>query len=135
MGETTIVVSLDFSAVLGVSGALLYMVAYRRLAMPLLVLVPRVKALVIGVAYAVIVSGADAEISGWLAAASTLLMFSMRSMLALRLAALGATISFIIYAALIDLMPVLSLHLLLVPCNAVRSGELITERRRSAPRF
>jgi len=101
--------------------------------MPPLVLVPLVTVLVIGVAYAVIASGADPEILGWLAAALTLLTFSMRSMLALRLAALGANIGFITYAASMELMPVLALHLLLVPCNTVRLGELIAEKRRSDP--
>jgi hypothetical protein len=99
--------------------------------MPLFVLATMMTATVIGVAYAVIASGMDAEILGWLAAALTLLTFSMRSMLALRLTALGANVGFITYAALMELMPVLALHLLLVPCNAVRLGELMAEQRQS----
>lgn len=99
--------------------------------MPLFVLATMLTATVIGVAYAVIASGMDAEILGWLAAALTLLTFSMRSMLALRLTALGANVGFITYAALMELMPVLALHLLLVPCNAVRLGELMAEQRQS----
>jgi hypothetical protein len=99
--------------------------------MPLFVVATVLTATVVGVAYAVITSGADAELLGWLAAALTLMTFSMRSMLALRVTALGANAGFITYAALMELMPVLALHLLLVPCNAVRLGELIAEQRRS----
>lgn len=60
-------------------------------------------------------------------------MRSLRSMLALRLATLGANIGFITYAASMELTPVLALHLLLVPCNAGRLAALIAERRRSDP--
>jgi hypothetical protein len=84
-----------------------------------------------GSAAAVAVSGGNIEILGWSAAALTVLTFAMRSMVALRLAALAANVCFIIYAAHMALMPVLALHLLLVPCNAFRLGELVVELKRS----
>lgn len=69
------------------------------------------------------------EITGWLAAALTLVTFSMRSMIALRLLAIAANTSFIAYGALVALMPVLILHLLLLPCNLARLWQLLAEVR------
>jgi hypothetical protein len=74
----------------------------------------------------------DAEHLGWLAATLTLLTFSMRSMGALRVTAIAANLCFIGYAALLALTPILVLHLLLLPLNALRLLELGRERRRSA---
>lgn len=71
----------------------------------------------------------DAQLVGWSAAALTLLTFAMRSMLALRVTALAANLCFVSYGALMDLAPVLALHLLLIPCNALRLAELVKERR------
>jgi len=65
-----------------------------------------------------------AEGIGWLAAGLTLLTFSMRSMVALRLAALAANLCFIVYGASAGLPPVLVLHVLLLPCNLLRLAEL-----------
>jgi hypothetical protein len=65
-----------------------------------------------------------AEGLGWLAAGLTLLTFSMRSMVALRVVALAANLSFIAYGAAAGLTPVLVLHLLLLPCNLVRLAQL-----------
>ena len=65
-----------------------------------------------------------AEPIGWLAATFTLLAFSMRSMMALRIAALAANGCFIAYGALADLLPVLALHMLLLPCNFLRLIQL-----------
>jgi hypothetical protein len=73
------------------------------------------------------------ELTGWLAAALTLLTFSMQSMLALRLAAVAANLSFIAYGAVALLEPVLVLHLLLLPCNLFRLCQLLAARRASAP--
>lgn len=61
---------------------------------------------------------------GWLAAALTLLTFSMRSMVALRIAALSANVCFMTYGALSELYPVIALHALLFPCNLVRLCQL-----------
>jgi hypothetical protein len=57
------------------------------------------------------------ETLGWLAAALTLLTFSMRSMVALRLVAIAANVLFIAYGAVGALAPVLVLHLLLIPTS------------------
>jgi hypothetical protein len=65
-----------------------------------------------------------ADLVGWLAAALTLLTFSMRSMAALRLAAIGANFCFIAYGLVGGLVPVLVLHLVLLPCNVLRLVEL-----------
>lgn len=70
----------------------------------------------------------SAEPVGWLAASLTLLAFSQRSMLPLRLAAIGSNISFITYGMLSTLHPVVALHLLLLPCNLYRIAQLIRER-------
>ncbi len=69
------------------------------------------------------------DATGWLAAALTLLTFSMQSMTALRLVAVAANISFIAYALVASLVPVLVLHLLLFPCNLVRLGQLLVAQR------
>jgi hypothetical protein len=68
------------------------------------------------------------EVVGWLAAGLALLTFSMRSMIGLRLAALGAKLCFIAYGGLSGLYPVLVLHVLLVPCNLYRLIELLRDR-------
>jgi hypothetical protein len=66
---------------------------------------------------------------GWLAAGLTLLTFSMRSMIWLRLLALAANVCFIAYGMLGDLYPVVTLHLLLIPCNLYRLGEIVASGR------
>ena len=76
-----------------------------------------------------------AELLGWLAAALTLLAFSMRSMIALRVAAIAANFCFIAYGLMGGLAPVLALHLLLLPCNVLRLGQLfrVEDRDSDAP--
>lgn len=64
------------------------------------------------------------DLAGWLAAALTLLAFLMRSMMALRLAAIAANLCFILYGLLNVAWPVLALHLALLPCNLQRLWEL-----------
>jgi len=71
---------------------------------------------------------------GWLAAALTLLTFSMRSMMALRIAAMAANICFIAYGTLSHLYPVVTLHMLLLPCNLFRFCELQFGKTRPRPR-
>lgn len=60
--------------------------------------------------------GAD-EVIGFLAALCVLLTFCMQSMRWLRLMALLSNGAFIAYASRLGLLPVLALHLLLVPVN------------------
>ncbi|HMA16531.1 MAG: hypothetical protein ACM35H_02055 [Bacteroidota bacterium] len=64
------------------------------------------------------------DLAGWVAAALTLLAFLMRSMTALRLAAIAANLCFILYGMLNVAWPVLALHLVLLPCNLQRLWEL-----------
>lgn len=71
------------------------------------------------------------DLIGWLAAVLTLLTFSMRSMMRLRLAAVAANFCFIAYGSLGDLYPVVALHALLIPLNLYRLSELFGAGRRS----
>ncbi len=65
------------------------------------------------------------ESIGYLAASLVLATFCMRSMGALRVVAMSSNLAFIGYGYLGDLMPVLILHLLLLPVNGYRLVELI----------
>lgn len=65
------------------------------------------------------------ELSGWIAAGLTLAAYSMRTMLPLRVAAIGANVFFIIYAALVPIFPTLILHSVLLPFNSYRLAELL----------
>ncbi len=67
---------------------------------------------------------AAGDVFGWLAGILTLLAFSMRSIKALRVSALGANVCFIAYGALNGLYPVVVLHALLLPCNLLRLWQL-----------
>jgi hypothetical protein len=62
---------------------------------------------------------------GWAAAALTFLTFSMRTMLPLRVVAIGANVLFIAYGTLGALYPVLALHLILLPFNIFRLVEIL----------
>jgi hypothetical protein len=61
-----------------------------------------------------------ANVIGWLAAAMTLLTFHCNDMLRLRLLALSANVAFVAYGLAAGLLPVLALHLLLIPLNLLR---------------
>ena len=65
-----------------------------------------------------------ADLMGWAAAAMTLLAFSSRDVRLLRLASLGASVAFIIYAMSMASWPVLALHTVLLPINMFRLFEL-----------
>lgn len=60
---------------------------------------------------------------GWLAAGLTLLSFTCRDMRRLRLLALAANAAFIVYGATAGLLPVMALHLALVPVNLWRLSQ------------
>lgn len=62
----------------------------------------------------------QSDIMGWTAAIATLLTFSMRAMIPLRISALFANLCFIGYGMMAGLIPVTVLHLVLLPCNLVR---------------
>jgi hypothetical protein len=72
------------------------------------------------------------DLMGWIAAALTLLTFSMRSMMSLRIAAVAANVCFIVYGVTQELYPVIALHSLLIPCNLYRLLELLRDARRDA---
>jgi CRP/FNR family cyclic AMP-dependent transcriptional regulator len=60
------------------------------------------------------------DLIGYLASALVLATFCMRNMVALRCMAMASNVAFIAYGGLADLGPVLVLHLLLLPVNALR---------------
>ena len=69
------------------------------------------------------------ELLGWAAAGFTLLAFSMRTMLPLRVSAIASNLFFIVYAGLEGLTPILVLHGILLPFNLIRLAELLRTRR------
>jgi hypothetical protein len=79
------------------------------------------------------------ETLGYLACGLVLLTFGMRTMLAMRIAAIGSNLAFITYGLSLDLVPIWALHIALLPLNAFRLLELQRgakrrPRRRSSPR-
>ena len=69
---------------------------------------------------------------GWMAAALTLLTFSMRAMLPLRVVGMAANVAFIAYGVAAQLYPVIALHALLLPCNLIRLCEVVRAGREGA---
>jgi CRP/FNR family transcriptional regulator, cyclic AMP receptor protein len=67
---------------------------------------------------------------GYIASALVLCTFCTRTMLPLRVIALGSNLSFIAYGALEHLYPVLILHVALLPLNAWRLAEILRLSRR-----
>jgi hypothetical protein len=65
------------------------------------------------------------DVVGYAASGLTLATFAQRAMLPMRLLALGANVCFIGYGSLGSYMPVLVLHLILLPINFVRLRSLI----------
>lgn len=61
----------------------------------------------------------DTEALGWIAAASMLATFACQTAFSMRLFAIGANLAFIVYSYQIGIMPVLLLHLALVPINVL----------------
>lgn len=72
------------------------------------------------------------QMVGFLAAASTVGAFSFRDILRLRIAALMANLLFISYGAMLMLVPVLALHLILLPLNIARLVAFRQDRRKLA---
>jgi hypothetical protein len=65
------------------------------------------------------------DVLGYAASGLTLATFAQRTMLPMRLLAIGANICFIGYGAMGLFMPVLALHLVLLPVNLVRLRALV----------
>lgn len=63
------------------------------------------------------------ESVGYLASALVLITFCMRDMVALRWVAIASNLAFITYSGLAGVGPVLVLHLMLLPVNAIRLAE------------
>lgn len=66
---------------------------------------------------------AVSEVAGIIACALVLATFAMRDIRLLRLTAILSNVAFIVYGGLNWLLPVLVLHLLLLPLNVVRLRE------------
>jgi putative transposase len=60
------------------------------------------------------------DLAGWLAASLTFCSFACRDMLALRMLAVLANLAFMAYGAIAGLVPVLVLHMVLLPLNVRR---------------
>jgi hypothetical protein len=60
------------------------------------------------------------ELSGWAASALTLVAFTSRNLQRLRLASVGPSVAFIVFAATTAAWPVLALHALLLPISLRR---------------
>jgi hypothetical protein len=76
------------------------------------------------------------EITGYVASALVLATFWMRTMIPLRLVALGSNVAFITYGIVGDLMPIWALHSMLLPLNIYRTIEMtrLLQRVRRAAR-
>jgi CRP/FNR family transcriptional regulator, cyclic AMP receptor protein len=73
----------------------------------------------------------NADWLGWAASALVLATFCMRGMVALRLTAIASNLAFIAYGASAGIDPVLMLHVLLLPLNALR----LAQERGQLPRL
>jgi hypothetical protein len=71
-----------------------------------------------------------AETLGYLACGLVLLTFGMRTMMTMRIVAIGSNLAFITYGLALDLSPIWALHLALLPLNACRLLELRRGARR-----
>ncbi|WP_143199821.1 hypothetical protein [Bradyrhizobium sp. NAS80.1] len=72
-----------------------------------------------------IIQRQEVNVFGYLAASLVLATFCMRSMSGLRSMALASNLAFIAYGYLADLMPVLLLHIVLLPVNGYRLLQLL----------
>ncbi len=67
------------------------------------------------------------DVLGYAASGLTLATFAQRSMMPMRILALGPNVCFIGYGAMGVYLPVLILHLVLLPINLVRLRTLVAE--------
>ena len=74
------------------------------------------------------------DLFGFVAAAMTLATFAQRAMLPMRVTALFSNFFFILYGWLGPFYPVLILHMILLPVNAIRLRE-VAKRCRSLTSF
>lgn len=83
-------------------------------------------------AHALILQGWDRELLGYLAASLVFATFSMRSMLRLRIVAITSNVTFIYYAAIAHVYPLLILHIALLPMNIHRISQIFRARAEGA---
>jgi hypothetical protein len=74
------------------------------------------------------------DLCGFAAALLTLGAFVQRAMLPMRATAVGANVCFIFYGAIGHFVPVLALHLILLPINVLRLGQEVRAVRKAANR-
>ena len=67
---------------------------------------------------------------GFVASALVLAAFGMKNMINLRIVAICSNFAFIAYALVLDLPPVLVLHVILLPLNSWRLAQAFQERHR-----
>ncbi|MDX3927349.1 MAG: YgjV family protein [Shinella sp.] len=70
------------------------------------------------------------ETLGFMGSLFTVLTYSMKGMMRLRIAALLSCVSFVLYGAMIGSWPLILMEVTLLPINAWRLFELIAEGRR-----
>ena len=68
---------------------------------------------------------------GFVASALVLAAFGMKDMINLRIVAICSNFAFIAYALVLDLPPVLVLHVILLPLNSWRLAQAFQERHRA----
>jgi hypothetical protein len=69
--------------------------------------------------------GWEKDAFGYLASSLVLCTFSVRSMRVLRCLGIASNVSFILYAAITGLVPILILHSLLLPMNIYRLVQIV----------
>ena len=67
------------------------------------------------------------DVFGYAASGMTLATFAQRTMLPMRIMALGSNVCFIAYGAMGPFLPVLTLHLILLPINLARLRALLRQ--------
>ena len=72
---------------------------------------------------------------GYVAAFAVFATFMLKEMLTLRLMAITSNFLFVGYALLAGLEPILVLHAMLIPVNAMRLAQVIRDRRRRRGRL
>ncbi len=70
----------------------------------------------------------DSSAIGFVASALVLAAFGMKDMVNLRIVAICSNIAFIAYALVLDLPPILILHVILLPLNRWRLMEALKQR-------
>lgn len=68
------------------------------------------------------------EAVGWLASALTVATYTMNTMIPLRILAIASSVCFAIYAAILQLWPLLAMELLLLPINIYRFWQILVLR-------